>query len=307
MGSKKRNYTVVNNGYFNIFDYQGKETPEVFKEADEYLKLYYGRGNSLSLELSSISLLENGFWLNTLGSDLVDGDGVCVIPDGINYIRTNCCINNKFIKKIVFPSSLIEIGEYAFDGLSNLSNLEFSYGVERISGYAFNASSVNYLNFPGSIKTCKRQLFGIYSHLSHIKLNYGTEICLVPYPSYLKEIWISPTVREIRCDSSIMLGGENYKNLKQIYIFKGDTRWKNVFKYPDSLNAKVIEVEDGWGDWRENALNDLDRRIYSYLNKIKKLESRSTIIDLDSRIAELNNKIQKLEEEKKWINNLKYE
>lgn len=115
MGRKKRPYTIVNNGYFNIFESEGKETPEIYKEADEYLKIYYGRGNSLGLNLSSISLLENGFWLNELCDDLINDDGVCVIPDGINYIRANCSSNNKKIHKLIFPSSLLEIGEYAFE------------------------------------------------------------------------------------------------------------------------------------------------------------------------------------------------
>lgn len=58
------------------------------------------------------------------------------IPDGIEKIADGV-FKNKKLSSISVPSSLREIGNYAFCGCKQLTSIELLHGVEKIGDFAF--------------------------------------------------------------------------------------------------------------------------------------------------------------------------
>ena len=66
----------------------------------------------------------------------LENDSHVNIPDGIERIADGV-FKNKKLASISVPSSLREIGNYAFCGCKNLTSIELLHGVEKIGDYAF--------------------------------------------------------------------------------------------------------------------------------------------------------------------------
>ena len=89
--------------------------------------------------------------------------GAVTVPDYIDGKRVLSVIitNNCFYKEdkatsitsITLPSTLTEIGDYAFKGMTALSSIEIPEGVEKIGDYAFyNCSKLASIDFPDTLK-----------------------------------------------------------------------------------------------------------------------------------------------------------
>lgn len=81
----------------------------------------------------------------------LDNESHVNIPDGIVKIADGV-FKNKKLSSISVPSSLREIGNYAFYGCKNLTSIELLHGVEKIGDYAFtNCRRLNTLEIPSSV------------------------------------------------------------------------------------------------------------------------------------------------------------
>lgn len=91
-----------------------------------------------------------------------DGDTGSCLSDIGSYAFYQCVA----LKKVVLPDSLRSIGSYAFDGCSNLIELDLGSGLEVISDYAFYCcSKIKELTFPDSLKSIGRYGFGYCTEL----------------------------------------------------------------------------------------------------------------------------------------------
>lgn len=100
--------------------------------------------------------------------------GTLYIPEGITYIGTKAFMNNRYIKRVIMPKSLIVIGQHAFnaqlieevvlnDGIrtlqahcfqycTNLRQINFPEQLEFIYEYAFYQSSLAQIMLRGNLK-----------------------------------------------------------------------------------------------------------------------------------------------------------
>ena len=73
------------------------------------------------------------------------------IPDGIVRIADGV-FKNKKLASISVPSSLREIGNYAFYGCKELTSIELMNGIEKIGDFAFtNCKKLSNLEIPSSV------------------------------------------------------------------------------------------------------------------------------------------------------------
>lgn len=63
-----------------------------------------------------------------------------IFEEGVEYIRSSVLRESKTLKKLVFPHSMVHIGEYAFHSCPNLSYVEFKNPDTRCSIEAFEGS-----------------------------------------------------------------------------------------------------------------------------------------------------------------------
>ena len=72
-------------------------------------------------------------------------NGMCQIFDGVERIENGCFFNYKNLTKVIFPSSLKEIGDYAFYGTA-ITKIVIPKNVTKIGSYAFANSDITYCN-----------------------------------------------------------------------------------------------------------------------------------------------------------------
>ena len=84
-----------------------------------------------STESSSDFVIEDGVLKEYTGLNVVVD-----IPEGVKEIEKKAFQNNKRIEKVIFPNTLCYIGQYAFDGCTNLMKVKMSY---RLRSMAFGA------------------------------------------------------------------------------------------------------------------------------------------------------------------------
>lgn len=86
------------------------------------------------------------------------------IPDNVCIIAPKACAGT-YLTTIHIPSSVIEIGESAFQGCSNLAKVTFEEGLERIGTGAFAFTSINKVTLPSSLEYLGDAAFNSYSSL----------------------------------------------------------------------------------------------------------------------------------------------
>lgn len=72
-------------------------------------------------------------------------NGMCQIFDGVERIENGCFFNYKNFTKVILPSSLKEIGDYAFYGTA-ITKIVIPKNVTKIGSYAFANSDITYCN-----------------------------------------------------------------------------------------------------------------------------------------------------------------
>lgn len=274
MGKKSKCY--IDDGFYNWFEANNQETPDRYKELANNLNELYERNLLMNNPFPSVSLVEHGFILNSITDDFIT-DGVLEIPEGIVTIRSTFLSNVKKsdIKSIIFPSSAIEIPPHILDGCFHVKSIKVSHGTTKVVNsfvqgiYVKSRPVYDYVELPGSVVNVTDN--ESYYYTEELKLNYGTTYLVLHNSGTLRTLWLPPTV------NNLTLGHwNNFRALKDIYVFKGDSNRldllgiNNLIKKNKNSNVTVHEVEDGWGDWRENLTLDYKKRIDSLNKKIDK-------------------------------------
>ena len=92
--------------------------------------------------------------LNTLSNEYTLENGVLTIKEGVTKIDKETFKSNKDITKIVFPSSLKDIGDSAFYGCENLEAVDFPKSLASIGEKAFyGCKKLTNLIIPENVKT----------------------------------------------------------------------------------------------------------------------------------------------------------
>lgn len=81
----------------------------------------------------------------------VENDSHVTIPENVEKIADGA-FKGKMITSITVPSSLREIGNYAFCGCKKLTSIEFLNGLEKIGDYAFkDCKNLTSIELPQSV------------------------------------------------------------------------------------------------------------------------------------------------------------
>lgn len=77
------------------------------------------------------------------------------IPDGVIEIDSSVFCKNNTIKKVIFPSSLQIVGDYAFQNCTNLYQVELNEGLVKIGASAFEGASLGQVLDTGAVELGK--------------------------------------------------------------------------------------------------------------------------------------------------------
>lgn len=137
--------------------------------------------------LTEITLPRN---LTNIGSEALVCEGLTAISvaeenplyasqDGILYNKEKtsllCCPGGKADGAFTIPANTKEIGDYAFAGCKNLTEIAITENVERIGNMAFWTVPLTKLTIPGNVKTIGENAFANGVALKEIILEEGIE------------------------------------------------------------------------------------------------------------------------------------
>ena len=163
-----------------IEDLPTKATDEELKEAfvDEWGVKYSKNGRKLlkapkkldgiySIRKGTKIICEEAFrWSKTIGCLFLKS---LVIPDSVTNIGDYAFWGCKSLKSLVIPDSVTSIGDYAFDGCCSLRCVVISDGVTRIGNYAFwGCKSLKSLVIPDSVTHIGNGAFNACSSLKSL-------------------------------------------------------------------------------------------------------------------------------------------
>ena len=163
-----------------IEDLPTKATEEELKEAfvDEWGVKYSKDGRKLlkapkkldgiySIRKGTKIICEEAFrWSKTIGCLFLKS---LVIPDSVTNIGDYAFWGCKSLKSLVIPDSVTSIGDYAFDGCCSLRCVVISDGVTRIGNYAFwGCKSLKSLVIPDSVTHIGNGAFNACSSLKSL-------------------------------------------------------------------------------------------------------------------------------------------
>ena len=101
-------------------------------------------------------------------------DGVLTIPEGVTSIGERAFLGYTDIKKLVLPSTLIKLGDNAFQNCTGIEIIEFKNGspsLTSISKYAFaGCKSLKEVNLPGTITAVSDYAFDDCVSLANLSM-----------------------------------------------------------------------------------------------------------------------------------------
>lgn len=127
----------------------------------------------------------------------------------VTEIGPNAFKGNKKISKVILPSSITKIGEYAFQG-TYITEIELNSTLEEICDYAFaNTIKINEYNIPASVKKIGNYAF---EQTSAKKINFADN-CIVE--SFGEGAFKNSSLSEFTLPSSVKdLGVDSFKGSK---------------------------------------------------------------------------------------------
>ena len=238
-----------------------------------------------SLASLNIPAKIDGYPVKTIGEDAFLGNNKiesAVIADGITGIKENafnCC---RSMTSVQLPSTLTEIGEYAFR-LCPINSVDIPAGITVINSHAFEGCDLQQLvipegvteikesafestheltavSLPSTLKIIGRNAFN-YSFLKYIEIPYGvTTISEGTFSgcTSLKQVVLPESILYIEKNAFDYCPALKYLNIPQSLISIGDGAFEDTkitdFNIPDSVRyigsyafpeTAVTEIVDG--------------------------------------------------------------
>ena len=245
---------------------------------------------NLGIEVNPYEITEEGELVSSEGNLLlVDTSGTLTLPDSVKIIGegtfANTASDGITLKKVIIPSTVTEIKANAFNGNTEIEEIEIQTkngkGVTKIGDYAFaNCSKLKSMIIPNTVTEIGRDAFYLCKSLSDIKLsNKITKISyqMFYYCTSLPNVEIPEGVTDIEAGAF-----SNCTNLKKL-VFPSTLNYiaANVF----SKELETIEVKNGANFIFENGIlmNQAKTKMY-YVNA---QSSSSEIFNVPDGITEL--------------------
>jgi len=153
-------------------------------------------------------------------------------PSGVKVTKIGnmAFIDYSDLEKIVLTDNIEEIGDSAFYGCRNLSDVNFPSSLKTIGGYAFAQTSLKEVELPSSVETIGAGAFSLNSELEKLTINEGVtkleDICYMD-PN-LKELHLPSTISEVSDDVRLTAKTVVYTPENSVVI---DYCKKNNIKY----------------------------------------------------------------------------
>lgn len=99
-----------------------------------------------------------------------------VVEEGVTHISNNLCRDSKGLIQVSLPSTLMTIGDNAFNNCTDLSSVQIPFGVEEIGERAFyGCFSFIEIELPVSVKKVEKEAFANCSNLVTARLNQNMD------------------------------------------------------------------------------------------------------------------------------------
>lgn len=107
-----------------------------------------------------------------VGSGLFEGKNIeeVIITEGYQYIGKKAFSQNERLHQVVMPYTLLEIGDYAFEGCHNLRRITLTERLERIGEGAFKDTGLKTIVFPKSLYYIGADTFAGCTEMDKIKI-----------------------------------------------------------------------------------------------------------------------------------------
>ena len=120
---------------------------EISSDGKKLIALNSPNVTSVTIPSGIVTIGDNVFAYSLLTS--------IVIPEGVEDIGKNAFCYSELLEQVTFPSTLLYIRDYAFQGCSKLASVEFPQTLNTIGEYAFaDCTSLTELYVPASVVTC---------------------------------------------------------------------------------------------------------------------------------------------------------
>ena len=256
---KAGQYASIELPYDTLWTVQEKDAfPYVLKELsgspdtqmtklDSNLMLIYQKSAEIDWKNTNLTkaMVESGEVYDALTGELVSFTGDVVIPERIIYQNEYYIItgiseamggesagafrNRTDITSVVIPDTVLDIGRYAFDGCSNLTEVNIPEGVRSLYGYAFrNCISLTEVIIPDSVTWVERATFDGCRGLTTLIIGNGiTNLAVEMFRN------CSSLTNVIIPDSVTMIGNNDPTNTHG-GVFQGCTSLEEII-IPDSV------------------------------------------------------------------------
>lgn len=234
--------------------------------------------------------LEN--WKNSGQSFLIVGDGILLaynggdshvaIPEGVKKIAPYAFYKHSGLLSVSMPDSLIEIGEAAFDGCSNLEEVFGGTNVKVIKDRAFNGCPLKTVKITDAVESIGLLAFDLSDDRDakeKTAIFYGTSIPVLTYE-----------------DSSTRLSNDTYRDyaLKDVLfavVDKGVTTFENSVLDDENSGFKgliltVVSEENATLEIVKSYLSNEEINTLGITNKVSVFQKTYTISNFDDFMAE---------------------
>lgn len=163
------------------------------------------------------------------------------IPQGVTLINTNG-FRNTALTQIALPSSMEDLGNFAFADCRNLWSVTLSYGLKYISNFAFdNCTALTSIYLPTTLKEIGEGAFD----------NTGITSLILPYG--LEKTWgvRSNSIQEISVPSTAVFNSARTLDSCMVYCTAGSDAEKSCqthnvsYKIDPSVDSRIQVVYQG--------------------------------------------------------------
>ena len=183
-----------------------------------------------------------------------------VIPEGVVEIGENA-FEGTAIESLSLPSSLLRIGDFAFNECRKLKSIDLPEGLEVLGQDAFSETPLKSVRFPESLRYIDAEAFFGCKNLESIELPEGLK-------GIGSQAFSETPLKSIRIPKSMQeLGNEalaSCTNLKSVELPEGLKKiGREAFRYCESLES--VELPEGLEEIDDRAFLVLLSKALHYL------------------------------------------